>query len=293
MVVIVKNDRVKKLMKLGPRLKTIASFVPRGTNLADIGTDHAYLPVNLLQQRVIAKAIGVDNHRGPYESALETVRAHGLTDMIEIRLGNGLVPLKKGEVETLVIAGMGGKNILEILQSNPPVMEDIRTLILQPQGAEEQVRVQLLLKEWKLKAECLVAEEGFIYYVFCFSRLEGYSLKDIESKIKKLATDLAEFCGFWEQVDLDKIKAGGIESAGADSINEESSILLKYIWKLGPLLLWRKDKLLLDIVEKTIEQQQRIINSMTRTKRREIEQAAKGLQAEIHVLEGIKKWLLQ
>ncbi|NLM22003.1 MAG: SAM-dependent methyltransferase [Peptococcaceae bacterium] len=260
---------MNKLIKLGPRLKTIASFVPRGTSLGDIGTDHAYLPVYLLQAKAIVKAIGVDNNQGPYESALETVRTHGLADIMEIRLGDGLVPLQKGEVETLVIAGMGGKTILKILQSNPPVMEEIKTLILQPQSYEEQVRVQLLRKGWKIKAECLVAEEDLIYIVFCFSRFEGYSLVEIEKISKELAASIAELTP------------------------APSSVLLKFIWKLGPLLLWHKDKLLPNTIEQIIQQRQKIIKSMTKTERSEVKQATRELQAEINILEGIKKWLLQ
>ena len=260
---------MNKLIKLGPRLKAIASFVPQGTSLADIGTDHAHLPVHLLQAKTIVKAIGVDNHQGPYESALETVRAYGFADVMEIRLGDGLVPLQKGEVETLVIAGMGGKTILKILQTNPPVMEKINTLILQPQSYEDQVRIQLLPKGWKLKAECLVTEEDLNYIIFCFSRFEGYSLIDIEKICKELTADITE------------------------SVPIPSSVLLRFIWKLGPLLLWHKDKLLPNIIDQIIQQRQKIIKSMTKTERNEVKQATKELHAEINILEGIKKWLLQ
>ena len=155
-------------IKLGPRLQAVASYVPVGAVLGDIGTDHAYLPVYLLQQKIIRKAIGVEKHKGPYESALQNVRSYGLAEWIDIRFGDGLKPLQKAEVDTLTIAGMGGTTILEILAGNPPVLEAVTRLILQPQGAEAQVRLSLLDQGWKIVDECLVEEDNRIYNVLCF-----------------------------------------------------------------------------------------------------------------------------
>ncbi|HHV63540.1 MAG TPA: SAM-dependent methyltransferase, partial [Peptococcaceae bacterium] len=174
-------------IKLGPRLHTIASYVPPGARLADIGTDHAYLPVYLVQKGIIAKAIGVDIHQGPYTAACQTVKDYGLDNKIEVRLGNGLAPLEPGEVDTLTIAGMGGVTILEILNSNPLVTQEVSALILQPQGAEHRVRRELLAEGWKMQEECLVEEDERIYTVMSFSRHNGFSRKEIEAKVAELS----------------------------------------------------------------------------------------------------------
>jgi tRNA (adenine22-N1)-methyltransferase len=262
-----------KAIKLGPRLQKIASFVPRGTFLGDIGTDHAYLPVYLLQQNIIERAVGVDIHQGPYESALETVRAYGFENRIEIRLGNGLIPIKKKEIDTLVIAGMGGKTILEILRSNPAVLEEIDTIILQPQGAEGQVRQNLLLQGWKLSKECMVAEENLLYTVLCFSRFTGYDFKDMELRIKQMADEIA--------ARMDQ----AVKNLAGDGR------LIKFIWQLGPLLILDKEEQLLSIIKSAVQQRRKVIAQMAKTDRKAVKEAAWGLLEEIDILEGIKKWL--
>lgn len=307
------NDKltITDPIKLGPRLQTIASFVPPGTNLGDIGTDHAYLPVHLAQKGIIAKAIGVDIHQGPYESAQQTVSSYGLNDKIDIRLGNGLVPLEKGEVDTLVIAGMGGFTILEILGSNPQVIKGVTTLILQPQGAEARVRSELLSQGWKLLDECLINEDNRIYTVICLSRSQDLSKEDIERKIDKLVCILQEFIPSIEELNYsnnlnnpnnpnssepnleryrppydrleDKTKASNI------SVNR----LRKIIWQLGPLILTKKEKLLANILDEAIVNQHKVIREMSKTDREDVRIQADGLKQEVNIMEGIRTWLFQ
>ncbi len=269
------------IIKLGPRLQKVASFVPPEAILADIGTDHAFLPVYLIQKKIIKKAIGVDIHPGPYESARKTVEMCGLQGRIDIRFGNGLGPLAKGEVDTLVVAGMGGTTILEILQGNSSVTEGITTLVLQPQGAEAQVRVGLLSLGWKLKEECLVEEDGRIYTVICFSQLEGYQKKDIEIRIGHLQADINSVIN-----NGDSKQEGNLEF-----IPERSKIIHKYLWQCGPLILLKKDKLLRNIIKNIIAGRKKIIREMNNTDRDEVKHESKRLQQEVICLEGILTWL--
>lgn len=263
------NDFIKEKMKLGPRLQTIASYVPPGSALGDIGTDHAYLPVYLAQEGIIAKAIGVDIHKGPYESAQQTVKSYGLQDRIHIRLGNGLAPLGKGEVNTLTIAGMGGVTILGILSSNPPVMEGVSTLILQPQGAEARVRGELISQGWKLQDECLVQEDGRVYHVICFSRLNGRSQEEIEKKVTELLGAI-----FKESI-------------------PNPEIICKIIWQLGPFILTKKEKLLIRILNDNLSHARKVILEMNKTGREDVRLQADNLKQEIKIMEGIRTWLLQ
>jgi len=263
-------------IKLGPRLQAVASYVPVGAVLGDIGTDHAYLPVYLLQQKIIRKAIGVEKHKGPYESALQNVRSYGLAEWIDIRFGDGLKPLQKAEVDTLTIAGMGGTTILEILAGNPPVLEAVTRLILQPQGAEAQVRLSLLDQGWKIVDECLVEEDKRIYNVLCFSRLQGLSRSCLEQKLDELAEEISHATG----TSLNNV------------LNKDESLFANLFWQFGPLILLKKDQRLKYLLNDAIGHKQKIIQELKRTHKETAKVQAACLRKEILLMEVVLKWLL-
>lgn len=152
-------------MKLGERLKTIADMVPAGVTLADIGTDHAYLPVYLVTKNIIPRAIAGDIHHGPYLSARNTVESSRLTECISVRQGNGLEVVSPGEADVAVIAGMGGANIIDILTFRPEVTISMKRLILQPMIAAALVREWLYINKWHIVDEQLVEEDGRLYQI--------------------------------------------------------------------------------------------------------------------------------
>jgi tRNA (adenine22-N1)-methyltransferase len=147
------------------RLAALAAFVSQGARLADIGTDHAFLPINLVQSNIIVSAIAGDVHVGPYKAAKEHVEALGLESKISVRLGNGMAVLSPGEVDIVVIAGMGGQTIIEILNDNPEVTRALTRLILQPMVAASTVRRWLEENGWYLVDECLVQDDGRLYEI--------------------------------------------------------------------------------------------------------------------------------
>ena len=108
-------------MHFGPRLEAVAALVPPCRTLADVGTDHAYLPVLLLQEGKIEQAIAGDVVPGPCEAARHTVRQFHLENRITVRQGSGLTVLAPGEAETAVMAGMGAETMLQILAEAPEV----------------------------------------------------------------------------------------------------------------------------------------------------------------------------
>lgn len=97
-------------MELSPRLRAVAELVPRGAHFADIGTDHAYLPVWLILHGVIESAIAADLRRGPLERARETAKKYSVSEKMDFRLCDGLTGLREGEADTIAIAGMGGRD---------------------------------------------------------------------------------------------------------------------------------------------------------------------------------------
>jgi len=150
-------------VSLSPRLRAVADYVLPGEVLVDIGTDHAYLPAALVQAGVIPKAIAGDLLAGPLEAARATVATTGLVNQVELRLGDGLRVLTPGEAACATICGMGGPLIVEILTAGP--LMGIRRLVLQPMGAEAQVREWLSAAHWRIIGEQLVADSGRIYVI--------------------------------------------------------------------------------------------------------------------------------
>ena len=112
-------------------MKAVASMVTAGYTLCDVGTDHGYVPIALVQGNIIPKAIAVDINKGPLERANEHIRANGLTEQITTRLSNGLEAIHDGEVDSIVIAGMGGELVIHILTAGETVCRSAKELILQ------------------------------------------------------------------------------------------------------------------------------------------------------------------
>ncbi|MCF0134631.1 MAG: SAM-dependent methyltransferase, partial [Blautia sp.] len=121
-------------MQLSLRLKAIADLVTPGNRLVDVGCDHGYLPVYLVQESIIPSAIAMDVRKGPLERARANIRMYGYEAFIKTRMSDGLAELRAGEGETLVIAGMGGPLMESILAAKPEVRESFREMILQPQS---------------------------------------------------------------------------------------------------------------------------------------------------------------
>lgn len=151
-------------LTLSPRLQAVARWVPGGCRFADIGTDHAYLPVWLLQNGVIARAIAGDLRQGPLDHARATAARYGLTQAMDFRLSDGLKGLEPWEVDCIAIAGMGGEAIRSILAAAPWTREGTR-LILQPQTNLPQLRQWLTQSGYRIVQDCCVREEDRWYTV--------------------------------------------------------------------------------------------------------------------------------
>ncbi len=151
--------------KLDKRLSCVASLVRPGSRLADIGTDHAYLPVWLVEQGICPSAIASDIGEGPLDSARRTVETAGMRDKIACRLGDGLTTVHPGEVEDVAIAGMGGETIAAILDAVTWVKDESIHLILQPMTRAEDLRRWLLHNGFSITSERLVRDKHRLYPV--------------------------------------------------------------------------------------------------------------------------------
>ncbi|NLM51487.1 MAG: SAM-dependent methyltransferase [Firmicutes bacterium] len=153
-------------MKLTPRLQAIAELIPPGSVVADIGTDHAYLPVYLLQEQICGQAIAADVKEAPLAQAQETVAAFNCHQKIDLRLGDGLDVLKEEDgVDTIVIAGLGGRTIVRILAKGQEKLKGIKRLILQPMNESGCLRLYLAKNGFAIVAEKLVTEGKRLYEI--------------------------------------------------------------------------------------------------------------------------------
>ena len=153
------------MITLDKRLSAVAALVRQGSRLADIGTDHAYLPVYLVQAGVCPSAIASDIGAGPLDAARRTVTENELTSEIALRLGNGLATVSAGEVEDIAIAGMGGETIVMILEAAPWVQNEGIRLILQPMTRAEDLRRWLLTHGFSVLEEHLITAGRHLYPV--------------------------------------------------------------------------------------------------------------------------------
>ena len=144
-------------LELSPRLAAVAALVPSGAVLADVGTDHAYLPVHLLLEGRISHAIAADIRPGPLDHAKRTAAEYGVTGQMDFRLCDGLCSIAPGECDTVAIAGMGGETIAHILSQALWTRQDVR-LILQPQSTQNVLRDFLSRSGYRICAESVVRE---------------------------------------------------------------------------------------------------------------------------------------
>lgn len=173
-------------MKLGSRLDSIAALVPLNSKIADIGTDHAYLPAWLVLNNVVAGAIAADVAEGPCLAAKSTIKAYGIKNRIEVRRGNGLSVLKPDEVDTVIIAGMGASTIIDILSAEPELVASLSRLILQPMNGAATLRKWAKANGWYLKDERLAEEADHLYELMLLEQGEEADYSDSEYEIGPL-----------------------------------------------------------------------------------------------------------
>lgn len=151
-------------MRLSARLQLISDLLPKGCRFADIGSDHALLPVSAVQSGRAAFAVAGEVNDGPLEAARRQVAEAGETQRISVRKGDGLAVIAPGEVDAITIAGMGGALIVSILSGGKPKLAGVKRLVLQPNVGEEPRR-WLAENDWYLAEEAILEEDGKIYEV--------------------------------------------------------------------------------------------------------------------------------
>lgn len=165
---------------LSHRMEAIVKTVSPGTVVADVGCDHAFIPIYLVKNGICPGAIAMDIAKGPLETARSNIERYGCSDKIETRLSDGLTGLKKGEAGTVIIAGMGGHLICKILKESYEVFTSVEEIILSPQSDIDIVR-SYLSESFKCIKEKMVEDEGKYYTIMKYApgREEPYSKEEL------------------------------------------------------------------------------------------------------------------
>ncbi len=249
-------------MQISKRLEAVACMVTPGLLLADIGTDHAYIPIELVRRGVVPQAVAMDINRGPLERAKENIRQCGLSDRIDVRLSDGLEALRPGEAGSIVISGMGGPLTVRILREGANRLSGFRELILQPQSEIRLVREYIEEQGWQISREDMVLEDGKYYPIIGVSPARSRN---------------GTACGRQEEFP-GQTGASGREESGEPRYGPKGKMTSPEL-RYGPVLLTERHPVLCDFLLREQRVKRRILKSLGQgsgkaaaTRRREVEQ---------------------
>lgn len=169
------------MIKLSKRMEANAAMISPSDTFCDVGCDHGYLSIYLVQKGIVKKAIAMDLREGPLEHAKINVEANDLEDKIELRLSDGVDKLKKDEADSCLIAGMGGNVTIHILTEGKAKIASLKELVLQPQSEIEEVRRYLSANGFLIIDEDMVLEDNKFYPIIkAVPNEEAYSLSEEE-----------------------------------------------------------------------------------------------------------------
>lgn len=247
-------------MELSKRLQTVANAVTPGSRVADVGTDHGYVPIYLVERGLCPGAIAMDVNEGPLARAEEHIRAEGLSDRIQTRKSDGLAALAPEETDAVVIAGMGGALMCRILQDASAFLEAGRELILQPQSEWFKVRRLLSASGYRIIQEWFLEEEGKYYVVIKAGPAPG-----------TLAEDAADDAG--------SNAADGAAGDARDCFTDD------FTCRYGAFLLDRRDPVLIAYLKKEAQKKRQILHNLSETDDKQ-RQRRRQLAKELRDIEG-------
>lgn len=220
-------------IKLSKRLSTVATYVRDGAFVADIGTDHAYLPIYLIKNKIAVKALASDINEGPILRAKENIFKFSLNDKIIVKVANGLDGIEEFSPTDVMICGMGGELICQIIDSSQYIKSKGIRLILQPMTSIKELR-EYLQNGFFTVGESIVLEDNKIYQVICveydgkFHKMSDAELElgklNIESRNYEFGVLLESLIRKKEKM-LQGLKTGGYDTQEIEKQLEELEML--------------------------------------------------------------------
>ncbi|WP_051226949.1 class I SAM-dependent methyltransferase [Butyrivibrio sp. MC2013] len=262
----------KRLPKISLRLRTVCDMVDMGSRVADVGTDHGFVPITLIMEQRADHAIAMDVRKGPLERAAGHVSEYGLTDMIECRLSDGLEKLMPGESNTLICAGMGGVLMERILRDGCPYDKGIETLVLEPQSELESFRRFLRIEGYEIIDETLVFEEGKYYPVIkaIYKAVDDKADK-LPLSYRKMITELLAAMAGKRDISYGSVSDGEHFCTTVDDMKGETGLLVSVCDSFGPVILAKKGDDLRRLLMHSIEVCDTILSRLEAADRRETE----------------------
>ncbi len=268
-------------MRLQERLLHIKDYIPEGSVVADIGTDHGLLPAYLVRQGICSKVIATDLHPGPLSAARSTIALFSLGKKVEFRQGDGLAVISPGEVDVIVIAGMGGLKISDMLNRGQDVLQQAGRLILQPLGAAAQVRRWLLSNGWHLADEDLVLEDGYFYEIIV-AEPNAPGAETVRDRQEPEAADGAGSGDFEVYLPAAmKHRESELKSGASRADNTD------FYMEIGPRLLEKRHSLLIPYLTKQIKEMESVLVALRRAQTPSARQRKKEWVGKIAYFKGI------
>lgn len=178
-------------LNISNRLQFIAGLIKKGSVVADIGTDHGYLPIFLIKSGICNQVTAMDVRKGPLKKAEDNMKAYGVEEQISLRLSDGLTALERDEVDTITISGMGGRLIQSILMKGLDKLTEHTKLILSPQSEIRDFRVFLKKQGFVVIKEHMLEEEGQFYVIIeCVYMKAAYDTKVLEEAAVRYGSQL-------------------------------------------------------------------------------------------------------
>ena len=188
---------------LSMRLERVAAHMPAGARLADIGSDHGYLPVALMRRGLIAAAVAGEVALTPFHAAQRTVRDNGLEQQITVRRANGLEAIEpQDDITAISLCGMGGETIRDILENGKTRLSGQERLILQPNGGEQPLRQWLMENDYRIVCEELLSENSFYYEIIVAERAGPvlYSAEELYFGPLQMQARSPVFLSKWQRI---------------------------------------------------------------------------------------------
>ncbi len=271
-----------KNVTLSKRLQMLAGMVTPGNRLVDVGCDHGYLSIYLVQKGICPEGIAMDVRQGPLACAEEHVRESGLGDYIKVRLSDGLGAYAAGEAETMVCAGMGGRLMGRILSESMEKAKSFRELILQPQSELEEFREFLRKAGFAVTEEEAVCEEGKFYFAMKAVPLGADVMAFMEARETKEATNARETteskeaAGFRETMEAKEVTDSRETTESKEATGSRESTQTLYDM-FGELLLEKRHPILLEY----LIQRRRHLEGLLACLKSENSERAKGRRMEV------------
>lgn len=257
-------------MELSKRLQAVADLVSEGMSVADVGTDHGYIPIYLVKTGKCKKALAMDVNQGPLLRAKEHIAQHNLSEQIQTRLSDGVRAIKKGECDCVVIAGMGGALTIRILEDGKEVFQSLKEFVLQPQSELVKVRQYLCENGYQVITEDMVLEDGKFYPMM---KVVSVDAQVLHAECPRASEQGEEACCVSESR-----KTMQCETLNRDTLQD---VELRY----GKLLLEQKHPILKKFLDKEVRTKEQILHTLNMQSGPHIEERKKEIKVE---LEGIK-----